>query len=198
MALQMRHKGFSGLRALAISVAGVVLSALSASAWAGDHKETSLEDFIVTYRCMVIEHLKAIREHGSRATPENRYVILALQNSPQRFVQCIYHEYDSKLLCEASSGRFGPRAGQHHNLTLSQHAIERLHALGFEDPPGDDVANFAQEIALGDPPDLESVSRILLSAMYETYGARNGMIMKLTTPLVAPEPEIVLGCKPVS
>ncbi len=192
----MRFKGFPGYRNIAIAVA--VLPAFCTSLWAAEQRNVLLEQFIATYHCMVIEHLKAIREHGSRAAPENRYVILALQNSPQRFVQCIYHEYDSKLLCEASSGRFGPSAGQPHNLTLSREAIERLHALGFQDPPGNEVANFSQEIALGDPPDLESVANILLSAMHETYGARAGMAMKLTTPLVAPQPEIVLGCKPVS
>ena len=145
---------------------------------------------------MIVEHLLAIHERGNRSNPDNRYFILALTHHPQRFVQCIFHDIDTTLLCEASSGRYGPAPGQPHTLQLSAESAVVLTRLGFTEPHG--IANYSQEIALGDPPDFEGTAELLLETMYEVYGARIGASMGLTAPLLGPGVTKVDRCKPLS
>ena len=173
-----------------------MLSALAGYPAAGNEVKSMREEFVSTYRCMIVEQFKVISERGTKAKSENRYFILAMRDFPQGFVQCIFYEYDSKLLCEASSGRYGPSSGQPNSLTLSDESIAELGSLGFQEPFG--VANFSEEIALGDPPDFDGISELLLKAMFSAYSARIDTPMTLTTPLLDRNPRRLLSCKPVS
>ena len=138
--------------------------------------------FVSGYRCMVVEHLLAIHERGNRSKDDNRYFIVAMSHNPQRFVQCIFHEIDTILYCEASSGRYGPAIGKPHSYSVSDEAEETLTRLGYKSPYV--VANFGQEIALGDPPDFRSVADLLLTTLYDVYKARPWTPMVLTAPLL--------------
>ena len=62
----------------------------------------SLHTFLLTYRCAVVERLKII--HESRNEEINRFLVLAVKFKPQRYVQCLFLDGDSRMLCEASSG----------------------------------------------------------------------------------------------
>ena len=141
-------RSFRGLLAAFLIAAGT-------SATVADGQAKPVDEFVSAYRCMIVDHLLGIHERGNRSNSDNRYFILALTHSPQRFVQCLFHDIDTTLLCEASSGRYGLPPGQKHALVLSEEDSAALARLGFAPPHG--VANYQQEIALGDPPDLEGV-----------------------------------------
>ena len=119
-----------------------LLLVIASSCWAGGQK-SPLNEFVETYRCRVVQHLRAIHEHGTRSYSHNRYLILEMTHSPQRFVQCIFYEYDSKLLCEASSGRYKLPPGQQYAIELSREGTAALARLGYAPPF--QVANYSQD-----------------------------------------------------
>jgi hypothetical protein len=171
---------------------------LSSAARAEDAQSQidSVDEFVGAYRCMIVEQLLAIHEHGNPSKSDNRYFIVAMTHSPQRFVQCIFHDIDTIIFCEASSGRYGPRAGQPKTFETTPETDAALKRLGFSEPSG--VANYEQEFPLGDPPDLESIAKLLLTTLYDVYGARDGTAMDLTTPLVTKGNTKLDRCKPLS
>jgi len=61
-----------------------------------------LRAFLTTYRCTVIERLQII--HDNRERKMHRFLILALRFRPQNYVQCLFLDGDTRMLCEASSG----------------------------------------------------------------------------------------------
>jgi hypothetical protein len=168
------------------------LAFLMPAAAAGD----DLKSFVATYGCMVVEQFAAIHEQGDKSKSTNRYVILAMRHSPQRFAQCIFFDNDTMMLCEASSGRYGVPKGQLHNLEISSTGKSVLAELGFDEPEG--VANYKREFALGQPPNLDSVAKLMLTVMYRVYGARLGNSMSLSAPMIAKGEIKLSSCKPVS
>ena len=172
-----------------------LLLVIASSCWAGGQK-SPLNEFVETYRCRVVQHLRAIHEHGTRSYSHNRYLILEMTHSPQRFVQCIFYEYDSKLLCEASSGRYKLPPGQQYAIELSREGTAALARLGYAPPF--QVANYSQEVAFGDPPDLEAAARLMLQTLYEVYGARLSSSMALIAPLLGARKTKLDVCKSLS
>lgn len=178
---------FSGALRRAATVALILLAANVA-----DAANDPLRQFIRDYRCMIVEHLKTIHERGQRSKSDNRYLILAMNHHPQRFVQCIFEEIDTKLYCEASSGRYSTS----RSLTLSQAAVSDLEKLGFKPPH--EIANFSKELALGSPPDFTESADMMLEVMFRIYSARDGSSMALDAPLVTHGRTFLSKCKPLS
>lgn len=179
-----------------IAAAILHVGLFAAKSVAGEKVATEIDAFISTYNCMLVEDLKTISERGDKGKSRNRYFIVDMRDAPQRFVQCIFVEFDTKLLCEASSGRYGPRPGDKDALVLSPDNEAALKSLGF-DPPYK-VANFRQEIALGQPPNFQEVARLLLKTMYVVYGARIGTPMSITAPMVSQDRARLSSCSPLS
>ena len=170
--------------------------AVCEQAHADETAPSRVDGFVSAYSCMVIEHLKAIHERGDRSKPGNRYLIVSMPNSLQKFVQCIFFDEDGKLLCEASSGRYGPPAGDKFHFEIDADADAALRQLQFEPPKG--RANYQQQIAIHGTDDFSAVARMLLSALFYGYGARIGTALRMKAPTV-PSGEVTLAsCKPVS
>jgi len=163
---------------------------------AEENTTTAIEDFISTYDCMLVENLKTISEHGDRGSSRDRFFVVDFQEPSQRFVQCLFFEFATKLLCEASSGRYGPAPSEEGALVLSQEDEAALKSLGFEAPY--QVANFRQEIALGHPPNFREVAALVLRTMYVVYGARIDTPMSITAPMAGHEHAPLLSCLPLS
>ena len=102
------------------------------------------------------------------------------------------------MLCEASSGRYGPVAGKSFHLEIDAERAAALKKLGFIAPPPDKVENYKQELALGDPPDLERIARLMLSTQYLVYQAHQATEMDIDAPLISKSRIRVTPCKPVS
>ncbi|MCJ2053576.1 TY-Chap domain-containing protein [Methylobacterium sp. J-070] len=108
----------------------------------------------------------------------DRFVIVALKDQPQRYVQCVFHDHDSRMFCEASSGAYGPAGPGRFRLDAPARAA--LRALGFvQADPG---KNFVRDVDLGDPPDVTVAADLMLAARHDGYGARPGSVIEISAP----------------
>lgn len=159
------------LRHLAILTA---LLGLPAAATAADYV-ADLNSFTTTYHCQVFGLLKRIHAHPM--TPHKRFLLLSLGQS-QRYVQCLFLDGDKRLLCEASSGFYGPRP-RHPIGSAARRAIA---AQGFSTDGRD--GNFQLSLTLGGDDTLWNAAGIMLETLYRGYGARRSSRILARAPLV--------------
>lgn len=152
-------------------------------------RTSELERFLLDNRCAVLERLAYIHTHGDVAGP-NRFLILAIKNFPQRYVQCLFQEGDSKILCEASSGFYFDKPDEPRQLKVKPRKEKILGRLGFSTDGSE--GNYQRMIELGNPPDLLKVADLMLTTLYEVYGAQAGVALELKAPLV-PEGAIAIA-----
>lgn len=134
--------------------------------------------FIARYRCALAARLDGIRRRGPAENARDRFIVIALRGEPQRYVQCLFHDRDTRMLCEASSGAYGP-TGQ-GRLHLEPSARAALQALGYAQ--ANPHVNFAREVELGDPPDVRIAADLMLAALHDGYGARPGSAIDVRVP----------------
>ena len=99
----------------------------------------------------------------------------------------------TKLLCEASSGYYYNKDGAPRTFFLPQGAIRALSRLGFS--TDDSEGNFRYQAELGDPPDLNVIADLILTALHDGYGARVDSELKFSAPFA---PRATSKCIPVS
>lgn len=175
----------TGRRRLGLAALLLLLSSLSGA----DSGERDRKAFIEYNRCAIVERLHSIHERGPRSTSTGRFLAANPYGAPDRYVQCLFFDDDTRMFCEAASGRYG---GIDHLLDAS--AIAALKALGFslDDPNG----NFAREVALGTPPDFDRVAELMLGALHDGYGADSDDRLRLSAPMARLPPGACPG--PVS
>lgn len=178
--------GMGGIRWLSLILVSLFISAPAcipmAAAEAGRLEVDESEEFrafIATYRCAVVERLEVI--HVNRERDTDRFLILALKASPQSYVQCLFLDGDSRMLCEASSGFYAQLPVENRRFRMSPEGLAALARLGFS--TDDSEGNFQRMIDIKSPADLNAVADLILSAFYEVYGARVGSQMKWVSPL---------------
>lgn len=120
-----------------------------------------LSAFMATYLCPVYEILQRI--HAQDMKLNDRYLILSTDGA-QRYVQCIFHDGDTQIYCEASSGFYGPP-----RLRFSRAKVGALNALGFSTDASH--GNFRLDRPVNHDSDLWDVARLMLEALYRAYGA---------------------------
>ncbi|EJN01410.1 hypothetical protein [Phyllobacterium sp. YR531] len=128
---------------------------------------TDLAIFIERYRCPVIARLATIHSNAGQETELDRYLILSTGHS-QRYVQCRFIDNDKRMLCEASSGFFGPKEGEAGHYRMRSEGIEALARLGFST---DGSQGNYQTIVDGlQPSTYAKVAELLLSALFDGHG----------------------------
>ncbi len=165
---------------------GLLVGSASTSA-----SEDSLQTFVATYRCEVVERLSMIR--ANRSTTD-RFLVLSLDGVQRGYVQCLFLD-DARLLCEAESGYYADRPGEPRSFRVPPAALAALARLGFatEETEG----NYQRLIEIATPADLEYAAEVMLSALYEGYGARTYSSIDWDAPL-GEGAGIVLRCMPLS
>lgn len=154
----------------------VATSALSAAA--GDSTSISRSRFIARHRCAVVERLDLIHRKGPIDESRDRFIILSPRGEPQRYVQCMFEDRDTRMLCEASSGAYGPIG--HGRLRLDASARAALEALGFvQASPRED---YVRHVELGHPPDVAIAADVMLTALHDGFGARPGSPIEIWVP----------------
>lgn len=150
----------------------VMVMAATSSAAAAQHDSTANRmGFIARYRCAVVERLEALHRRGPGEDALYRFIVLRRRGEPQRYVQCLFEgRRHTRIICEASSGAYGPTGQGRLRLSASDRAA--LRALGYVQATARD--NFARHVELGDPPDLAIAADLMLAALYDGYGARAG------------------------
>jgi hypothetical protein len=151
-----------------------------------------LRTFITTYRCAVVERLEVI--HANRERDTDRFLVLALKASPQSYVQCLFLDGDSRMLCEASSGFYAQLPVENRRFRMSPEGLVALARLGFSTDDSD--GNYQRMIDIRSNADLVAVADLILSAFYEVYGARTGSQMKWVSPLAKID-ALTSSCTPI-
>lgn len=155
--------------------AGLVLAGLlSRGAQAGDAAAT----FVDTLRCDVLAAL-AVSALPTTRVPSNAFVILAQQDRPQAYVQCLLTSGLPRVVCEISSGRLGPPTGSPGAL---RHAPEKEHViarLGF------DLADTGNHRRLFDempPGGVGAIADLMLTAQALVFDATLDGGLLITAP----------------
>ena len=143
-----------------------------------------LRAFLTTYRCTVIERLQII--HDDRERKMDRFLVLALRFRPQNYVQCLFLDGDTRMLCEASSGFYATLPVENRRYWLRPERVAALARLGFSSD--DSEGNFQKLIGFDGEPDLAAIADLILSTLYEVYGARVGSQLEWKSPLADIDP----------
>jgi hypothetical protein len=108
-------------------------------------------------------------------------------------VQCIFHDNNTKLYCEAASGFYYDGPGEPRTFHHPTSAIAALGRLGFS--TDDSGGNFNVDLDVSDPPNFNTLADFMLEALHDGYGARADMKLQFNAPF-APRP--TSKCIPVS
>jgi len=170
-------------------IASAILLMLSAAAQTSD----SLRALLVEYRCPIVDRLDRIYEHASPNDYRDRFLAVTLSGHPHGYVQCLFAENRTWLLCEASSGYYYNRPGVPRTFYLAPDAIASLDRLGFS--TDDTAGNFRYQARLGPLPDLNAIADLILTALHDGYGVRAQSRLTFNAPFA---PRATSKCIPVS
>src|SRR5262249_12775229 len=103
----------------------------------------TLRDFLAAYRCPVVDRLDRIHAHGDAPQGLNRYITITVPEHVHGYVQCIFNDHRTRLLCEAASGFYLNKLKGKHTFRLEGAELVALTALGFS--TDDSAGNFRRE-----------------------------------------------------
>jgi hypothetical protein len=153
----------------------------------------SFHDLLSVYRCEVVHRLEQIYATGDPASDRDRFIAVTVPGHPHGYVQCIFHDNQTALYCEAASGYWYDKEGSPRTFRQSPEAVAALARLGFD--TDDSKGNFKTDIGLADPPDFNAAADFILRALHDGYGARGDMNLRFNVPFAPKAPST---CVPVS
>lgn len=157
-----------------------VLAAVALTSVPGGAQASPRSAFMARYRCPLVAALQEIHRTGPVETSRNRFVSLAMTGLFQRYVQCIFIDDDTAMFCEASSGAYGTGKFSLVRFVPTEETQNTLNGLGFtQDDP---EKNFSQTVPLGSPPDVRVAADLMLTTLYEAYGARRDIDLDMDAP----------------
>jgi hypothetical protein len=137
----------------------------------------SLRALLAEYRCPVVDRLD---ERPSPHDYRDRFLAVTLAGHPHGYVQCMFIDNRTRVLCEASSGYHYNKDGEPRTFFLPQSAIAALGRLGFS--TDDSEGNFRYQSGIGRPPDFNAIADLILTALHDGYGARAGSRLEFNAP----------------
>jgi hypothetical protein len=153
----------------------------------------TLRALLTEYRCPVVDRLERIYEAGNPTLDRDRFLAITVPQHRNRYVQCIFQEARSKLLCEASSGFYFSKRTEPRTFRLPPSSIDALARLGFS--TDDSAGNFQRMIDVGSRPNFNAMADLILKALHDAYGARAVSRLEINAPF-APRPSST--CIPLS
>ena len=175
-------------RAAAAAAIALVLSFTGVAA-----PRASLRALLVEYRCPVVDRLERIYEYGDPTVEMDRFIAVNLEGHPHGYVQCMFVQNQTRMVCEAASGFYFDEPGKPRTFRLHQNAIDALASLGFS--TDDSNGNFQHEFDVGPVPDFNAIADFILGALHDGYGARADSQLTFNVPF-APQP--TSRCIPLS
>lgn len=172
-----------------IAVSLVVAVMAGQVAFAAD----SFHDLLVVYRCEVVHRLEQIYGAGNPASDRDRFITVTVPNHPHGYVQCIFHDSQTGLYCEAASGFWFNKPGTLRTFHQPAAAVAALARLGFD--TDDSKGNFKTDFPVAAPPNFNAAADFILRALHDGYGARADSNLKFNAPFA---PNTPTTCIPVS
>lgn len=161
-------------------------------AWAQEIK-SSLRELLIEYRCSVVDRLERIYEHGDHSSQRDRFIAVTVPEHQHGYVQCIFVERRSHVLCEASSGYFYNKKGEPRTLWHPPETVAALGQLGFS--TDDSKGNFQLMREVGERPDFNALADLILKALHDGFGARAETNLRFSAPFAK---RATTSCVPVS
>jgi hypothetical protein len=171
----------------------VVLAALITPLPVAAQDAGTYHDLLVQYRCPVVDRLEQIYVSGNPASSHGRFLAITVPHAAQAYVQCLFHDNNRKVYCEAASGFYDAGPGAARTFHQPADVITALGRLGFS--TDDSAGNFRIDRDLADPPDFNALADFILKALHDGYGARADMTLEFNAPLA---PHATSKCVPVS
>ena len=150
-------------------------------------------DLLVQYRCPVVDRLEQIYAAGDPASSLHRFLVIEVPHVMQAYVQCKFHDNNTKLYCEAASGFYYDGPGAPRTFHHPPSAVAALGRLGFS--TDDTAGNFNVDLDVADPPNFNTLADFMLKALHDGYGARASDDLKFNAPFA---PRASSKCIPVS
>lgn len=161
---------------------GAAASLLLVTADSAAAGSAGIESFLRAYECPVSQRLALIHERGDRQQEDSRFLLLSVDRAGPGYVQCAFYDDDRQMMCEAESGYFSAEPGAPQRSFLPAAKVAKLGRLGFSTDASQ--GNFQRNMDTGTSAELRSVARLLLSALYEAYGARLDEPIEVDAPLL--------------
>lgn len=179
---------------------GNVMSKQSKSLWAlvalvangSAYAADSFHDLQVAYRCEVVRRLERIYTTGDPASQRNRFIAITMSNNRGNYVQCMFHDNNSGVYCEAASGYWQTKEGAVRTAYQPPATIRAFAQLGFD--TDDAKGNFNVDRDVGKPADFNAIADFILRALHDGYGARADMRLQFRAPFA---PFTPTSCIPV-
>ncbi len=171
---------------LRVCLAAVVLAAVP-----GKAAPDALGEFLAENRCPVADRLQRMFDTGDPAKEMDRYLVISAPIGPQTYVQCVFHDDETMVQCEASSGFFLDAPGAPRSMVLAPDKIAALGRLGFSTDGSAD--NFKLDVPFPKPPDFGALADLMLKALYVGYDVRVETPLKFNAPMAPGAP----ACEPV-
>lgn len=114
---------------------GAVVALALLSTAAGAQENAGRASFIAAHRCAIVERLAGIHASGDPSDSKDRFIAVTLGRPSQAYVQCLFFEQDTRMLCEASSGFYEKRPEEVGRPRVLPGAMAPLAALGFSTDP---------------------------------------------------------------
>jgi hypothetical protein len=157
--------------------------------------QTDLSDFLSTYRCAVLGRLQTMYRNTNAALDAHRFIVVAREDAVQSYVQCIFIDHATRMLCEASSGYYLTLPTEPRSMMLPNTAKIELAALGFDTT--EEQGNFKRFVTTSKLDDLSAVADLLLTALFRGYGARINSVISINAA-IGPKIRQLQSCIPVS
>lgn len=141
-------------------------------------------------RCALAASLKAVYERPSAVKERGPFLVMSVKGRPQAYVQCMFADNRKKLYCEASSGDYVERESKPCMSCLSQESVAALGRLGFAIGTGG--KNYPYKRDLNGTPDFDAIATLMLSALHDAYGVREGTTLDTYAPF---EGSIIVVCR---
>jgi hypothetical protein len=152
---------------------------------AANDMAASLRALLIQYRCPIVDRLDRIYAVGDPSSARNRFLAVTVPEHRHGYVQCMFIERNTRLLCEASSGYYYSKEDLPRLFWLSPDAIAALARLGFS--TDDSHGNFRIELDVSNPPDFNAIADFILLALHDGYDARASSQLQFNAPF-APRP----------
>ena len=169
------------------------LAPLLAAPAARAEMSKSFHALLEVYRCEVVHRLEQVYAAGDPASDRHRYIAISVPGRVQAYVQCMFHDHESKIYCEAASGFYYTKQGAARTFHQPPQTIAALARLGFS--TDNSVGNFKVDFDVADPPDFNAMADFILQALHDGYGARGQMNLRFNAPFAPRAPST---CVPVS
>ncbi len=134
------------------------------------------EALLATYLCPIADYLAEITR--TPMTPHERFLIVWAKGREEFYVQCLFLDDDTQILCEAASGYYFDEIKGY--ATTAKREI--LAQLGFSTDAS--AGNFQRELRV-DEQGIRAVAKLIIEVLARVYDLRTSDNLEYTAPLLS-------------